>query len=29
MNLNDQQVFWIEKYSKHYIAKNSNYQLDN
>jgi hypothetical protein len=27
MNLNDLQLFWKEKYSKEYIAKNSNYHL--
>jgi pseudaminic acid biosynthesis-associated methylase len=28
MNLNEQQVFWKEKYSKEYISKNSSYSLD-
>lgn len=28
MSLNDQELFWKEKYSKEYIRKNSNYQLD-
>jgi pseudaminic acid biosynthesis-associated methylase len=28
MNLNDQQVFWKEKYSKEYISKNSSYTID-
>jgi pseudaminic acid biosynthesis-associated methylase len=28
MNLNEQQVFWKEKYSKEYISKNSSYTLD-
>lgn len=28
MNLNEQQVFWKEKYSKEYISRNSNYTLD-
>ncbi len=29
MSHKDQQTFWKEKYSKEYIARNSNYQLDN
>ena len=28
MTLNDQQIFWKEKYSKEYIEKNSNYALE-
>jgi pseudaminic acid biosynthesis-associated methylase len=28
MNLNEQQVFWKDKYSKEYISKNSSYSLD-
>jgi len=28
MNLNEQQVFWKEKYSKEYISKNSSYKPD-
>jgi pseudaminic acid biosynthesis-associated methylase len=28
MSLNEQQVFWKEKYSKDYISKNSSYELD-
>jgi pseudaminic acid biosynthesis-associated methylase len=28
MTLNEQQVFWKEKYAKEYISKNSNYSLE-
>ncbi len=28
MSLNEQQLFWKEKYSKEYISRNSNYLLD-
>ena len=28
MSLNEQQLFWKEKYAKEYISKNSNYSLD-
>src|SRR5215216_4750253 len=28
MSLNEQQVFWKEKYAKDYISKNSNYVLE-
>jgi spore coat polysaccharide biosynthesis protein SpsF len=28
MTLNEQQIFWKEKYSKEYISKNSNYDLE-